>query len=407
METPFLQQRPRMRPVEAFAVRQGGETHIGLRDRSGLVSEILLTTPPVLFVISQLDGETPLGTVAHRFAEKYGVLLSEEDLRDILDSLDAYLFLDSRHFAQWLAEEKRKFSALPARPAVCAGSGYPAEREKLTESLARILSSDGATSLKRRRPRGLIVPHIDYRRGAPCYAAGYGALSAAGPADTYVILGTNHFGGDRYYTATRLPFDTPLGRAEIDSRRLARIAAAYGDDLFNDEFDHAREHSVELAVVFLLHLFGSEKFRIVPILCGGFEMLGHRDLSPEQVDSVQTMVGVLRELVEEAPGRVCLVAAADLSHFGRHFGDEAPLSPDWTRQVEQNDRAILAEAEAGRPADFFDRLYADGNRSRICSAANLYTLLSALGRPGQLLHYHQALDEENQCAVTCAAMWFA
>ena len=299
-----MQQRPRMRPVEAFAVRDGQKTQIGLRDRTGLVQEVLLITPPVLFVLSQLDGETTLEEVVHRFGRQYGVILTEPELRDIIDSLDANLFLDTPHFHQWSADLKRQYLALPARPSSCAGGAYPAKPEQLAAGLAALLARNGAAPAPTTPPRGLVVPHIDYGRGADCYAAGFAALAAAGPAETYIILGTNHFGGDRYYTATRMPFDTPLGRVEVDQARLDRIAAAYGDDLFADEFDHAREHSIELSVVMLAHLFGAGRIRIIPILCGGFEMLNHHDMTPDQVDSVGTMVGVLSQQLEESQGRV-------------------------------------------------------------------------------------------------------
>lgn len=400
-----MQSRPRMRPVEAFPVRQGEDTLVGLRDRSGLVPEVLVISPQVLAVVMLLDGETPLSAVVHAFAEKYGVILSEGELCELVESLDAYLFLDSPHFHAWLRKSREEYLRLPARPSSCAGSAYPSEPKALAAQLEAMLGRDGAPEAAFAPPRGMVVPHLDFGRGAPAYAAGFRALRAAGPAETYVILGTNHFGGDRFYTATRMAYETPLGTVGVDEARLARIVAAYGDDLLADEYDHAREHSVELAVALLTHLFGAERFRIVPMLCGGFERLQRDGLTPAEVPSVRAMTEALAELAAEAPGRVCLLAAADLSHFGRHFGDEEALSRAWTRRVEARDREILAEAEAGRPADFFARLYADGNANRICSAAGIYTVLAALQRPARLLHYHQAVDERMQCAVTCAALW--
>ena len=50
--------------------------------------------------------------------------------------------------------------------------------------------------------RGLVAPHVDYARGAPCYASAYGVLVGRRPPDRIVVLGTNHFGRSTSVVAT-------------------------------------------------------------------------------------------------------------------------------------------------------------------------------------------------------------
>src|SRR4029079_11601775 len=114
---------------------------------------------------------------------------------------------------------------------------------------------------------GLIAPHLDYPRGTPCYADAYGVLATMPPPKRVVILGTNHFGRASSSVATRKDFQTPLGTTRTDREFIAALEQSCGSDLCEHEFDHLREHSVELQVLVLQHLFGANSFTIVPVLC--------------------------------------------------------------------------------------------------------------------------------------------
>jgi MEMO1 family protein len=402
----FLQSRPRLRSLEAFPLEEDNQTVYGLRDRTGLVEQMLVVPAPAFFIISHFDGSHTLEEVGKAFSERFGSDIEEQDFREILDTLDAHLLLDSDHFQQWCEAEKSKYLSAPNRHCASAGGAYSDDPEKLRTDLDGILQRASAVQNGLGQPRGVVVPHIDYKRGTDCYAAVYSALKTVKPASTYVILGSNHYGGDSFYCATRKNFATPLGTVEVDQERLERLSTASREDMFAYECDHAREHSVELQAVWLAHLFGAENIKIVPIICGGFELMHYNGETPDKSEIVQAMVGTLRELLDESPGEVCLMAAADMSHIGQFFGDEEDLAEPWLKQIEQNDREILREAQSGSPASFFDRLYSDHNASRVCSASNLYTLKAVCDVPGQLLNYHQAVEREAECAVTCAALWY-
>ena len=131
-------------------------------------------------------------------------------------------------------------------------------------------------------PTALLAPHIDYARGGVSYAWGYKDLAEQCDAGVFVIVGTSHYSPARF-TLTRQHFNTPLGMVTTDQDYVSRIVAHYGDGLFDDPLAHLPEHSIELEVVYLQHLFGrrrrqsassrfwSDHLRIVSILartCG-------------------------------------------------------------------------------------------------------------------------------------------
>jgi len=54
-----MEDRPRLRPVEVFPVRQEGKTVICLRDPQNLAQPLLIS-PIVYFVLAHLDGDHSL-----------------------------------------------------------------------------------------------------------------------------------------------------------------------------------------------------------------------------------------------------------------------------------------------------------------------------------------------------------
>jgi len=107
----LLDTRPRLRPLEAVPVKHNGAEHIGLRDRTGLVPQVLLISSETLYLLSHFDGEHSVREAAHRLSEQFGFLPSDEDLARLVESLDEALFLDSPRFAAWMDAERREYLA--------------------------------------------------------------------------------------------------------------------------------------------------------------------------------------------------------------------------------------------------------------------------------------------------------
>jgi AmmeMemoRadiSam system protein B len=257
----------------------------------------------------------------------------------------------------------------------------------------------------------LIAPHIDPWRGAVGYGHAYRALaSAVSPdVDTFIVFGTSHAPMREPFALCRKAFDTPLGSVRADTASLdALAAAADAFDPYADQFNHKREHSLEFQVVFLKHVLKGRDFRIVPVLAGlGAAQAGGVD--PEQDGRVSRFLDGVRALVESRPGRVVVVAGADLAHVGPRFGDAKPYGEEQRGELERVDRTSLAHASGLDASGFWAQVSADLDERRVCGLAPIWSLLRAVGgsgAEGRLLHYEQTVDEGDGSIVSHAAMGF-
>jgi AmmeMemoRadiSam system protein B len=359
--------------------------------------------------MSLMDGQRTLTEIATHFQQVIGQPVTEDELQEMVNRLDVGRFLDSERFRDHFRSLVAAYQSSPAR--VSRGTdGYGLGEEGLAVGFNRMLARCELASAGKadRRLAGLIAPHLDYPRGSPCYADAYGLLASTPPAQRYVILGTNHFGRGTGPVATRKSFQTPLGTTPTDGAFLDRLQERLRMDLCRHEFDHQREHSVELQVLLLQHLLGAARFQIVPILC-------HDPCGPNGTASydgqgadLQAVARALRDLLEQGDTPTLIIAGADLSHVGRRFGDDRELDHAFLSQVEKQDRrALEALIVAPDGADFVQTLRDHANSTRVCSAGCIYALRTALpGSQPELLRYHQAVDAASGACVTCSAMAF-
>lgn len=282
---------------------------------------------------------------------------------------------------------------MPApRPPCCAGSVYPAEPSALRRALDGWLGLPAAPHPPGRPTRLLVAPHIDFPRGARCWAAAYRALSTG--ADLFVVLGTAHAGPPRLFSLTRRDQQTPLGLVPTDAAALEAILREVGArELLADEAAWEGEHSVELQLVALRHLV-RRPFTVLPVLCSAISHL--EDPAP----FTARFLGALDRAV--AGRRVCFVASADLAHVGPQYGDERPPTTAEASRLEARDRETLGFVERGDAAGFHRDALRDDARRRLCGLAPLYAALRASGTGARLLHYERWTDGVD--SVSFAAM---
>lgn len=401
---------PRLRNIEP--VPRGmddGMPMFALRDPSGLSSAVLTVSMPVLSVLALMDGQTPGHVIRARFQEQWGAPLTEEDFGRVVELLDKAVFLQNdafeRRYEEMLAAYRAagiRFSAHAEAMGITADDGAIL-REVLGPSVD-IPLLNGALTTVRGRVRGIIAPHLDYPRGLPCYRMAYQALVGAPPPTRVVLLGTNHRGRSTSVVGTRNAFETPLGRVPVDSTWLDRLESELGS-LCRFELDHANEHSVELQLLLLQHLFGGSGFSIVPFLCPcPCGTTGTRPADGEGAD-LADFAEAIHELLKNDEGDTLLLAGADLSHVGRAFGDDRDLDEASLSAVERWDREALKHLEAASPEAFVEALTVRGNSTRVCSAGCMFVLARALrDRRPRLLGYHQAVTRPLHNCVTCCAM---
>ena len=160
----------------------------------------------------------------------------------------------------------------PIRAPVVAGKFYEGTEAGLRAEIeAAYLDDRGPGKLPEvneagpRRILGLVCPHAGYFYSGAVAAHSYAQLAADGVPDTVVIVGPSHqMGGFLAGTQAAGAWRTPLGDAEIDEE-LARALVAALPELVDDPRAFTYEHSLEVQVPFLQHLYG-ERLRIVPIM---------------------------------------------------------------------------------------------------------------------------------------------
>ncbi|MBU0515213.1 MAG: AmmeMemoRadiSam system protein B [Proteobacteria bacterium] len=186
------------------------------------------------------------------------------------------------------------------RPAVLAGTWYPADPGRLRRSIQGFLSKARARASLPARARliALIVPRAGHRFSGPVAAVGYKLLPQRGfecvliiaPSHRVAFRGVSIFKGQAYAT--------PLGRVPLDRALSAALRKQPG---FGYAWPiHRAEHAIEIQLPFLQVALG--KFKLIAAVMG----------RPSLARARITANGVL-----EAIGRtrVLLVASTDLSHF--------------------------------------------------------------------------------------------
>jgi AmmeMemoRadiSam system protein B len=400
---------PRLRPVELFPASVQGKQIFCLRDPMHYADAVVSVPPQTAAILDLFDGKHSLLDIQEAFARRFGTLLFQEQLLQVIQSLDDCLLLDSPRFTSHREAVEESFRRAPHRPARLAGVGYPDDPDKLRRDLDAYFQADDGPrntppSPAAARLTGLVAPHIDFVRGGPCYAWGYRELAGAQAVDRWVILGTVHVPIARPFALTRKDFETPLGPATVDQECLEALLRRVGHGYLDDEFAHRGEHSIEFQAVFLRHATPPRRpVRIVPILCGSLHRFVEERRAPKTSDQVEELLGALHETLAGLGGRTVVIASADLAHVGPQFGDPQPLSPGQLREVEAEDRQMLRSVEAGDAEGFFHAVATDGDRRRICGLPPIYATLRMLaGHQGRLLRYSRWPDPNG--TVTFAAL---
>jgi AmmeMemoRadiSam system protein B len=397
---------PRLRPsIDVTPVEHQGERMMVLYDAAGLARSTVTLTPAAFYLLTLMNGRNTLDDIAATFARQFDHALPPGQLVSMLHQLDRSGMLESPVFEARYREMVEAYRQAPAR--TFQTELDHASAAKLRSELADIVR-EGEPVSDAQRVVGLIAPHLDYPRGRPCYASAYAQFRGQGPIDRFVILGTNHFGRSATAVWTRKDYETPLGLARTDLEFIDELMRRCGADLGERELDHLHEHSVELQVMMLQTVQDSRPCRIVPVLCP--DVCGPTGFQPAdgQGPGLDEFADALAEALaaDAASGRTrtCVIAAADLSHVGKRFGDDCDLDEEFLKRVEQADRATLARIEAGDADGLVSGLQAAQNVYRICSAGCLYVLLRVLrGAKVRMLRYHQAVNQEQHTGVTCAA----
>lgn len=406
-------QLPRLRTdIEIFPVTVEGQQLVGLRDPHGYNHGVLLLSIGALDILRFLDGEHSMVDIQAEWMRRKGEMLFSDDVRNLIEQLDQHYLLDTPRFVAQRSAVQEQFLSSPVRHAAHAGGSYPDDPVRLREHLSQLFIAQGGAGWPQQFGssndlKGIIAPHIDLRVGGACYSWAYRQLAERSQAETFIILGTSHYGSGDLFAPTRKDFVTPLGILKTDQAFMTLLEKNYGGPVGQNEFVHRTEHSIEFQVVFLQHVVADRRpVQIVPILVTSFHHMLLSCQSPYEDASFTKFVNALKQAIQQYERPTCFIIGADLAHVGYKFGDPF-AAQDRLAQIEQQDLAMLRTVEAVDPVAFFQTIRQDGDQRKICGFPPICTFLAATeATSGVLLKYEQWSEEPTRSAVTYASMAF-
>jgi AmmeMemoRadiSam system protein B len=258
---------------------------------------------------------------------------------------------------------------------------YPESASECLEEVKGCLSAGPAGGKLPDRIVGGIVPHAGWIFSGDLAGMVFSAIKKAnGKVDTFIIFGAAHrYLGRKAVIYDKGSWQTPLGQIDIDEE-LAEIIAKESS-VVSDPDVHRTEHSIEVQVPFIQHLFGEAK--IVPIIVPSaeFDLKLGRDIA--------------KIISKTKDKRIVCIASTDLTHYGPGYGftpaGVGPLGIDWAKEI--NDREFIDLALNMESYELLVTAVEKGSACGPGAAAALVATAAGLGRTGGILLGHTHSNE--------------
>jgi len=269
---------------------------------------------------------------------------------------------------------------MPIRKPIVAGQFYPRDRETCLVEIRACLPAEAPQEGLPEPLVGGLVPHAGWTFSGAVAALVFCALQRGrGSVGTFVIFGAAHgyFGAQPVVDGSEA-WDTPLGRTQIDEP--LRQALLDSGAAVVDSSAHRSEHSIEVQVPFIQHLFPDA--RILPILV------------PVN-DSAIKLGSTLAEKTRGSDTTVVFLGSTDLTHYGPHYGF-TPMGVGsealhWASDV--NDRQFIDLALRLEPERLLANALENGNACGPGAAAAALAAAKRLGAKKGLLLAHTNSNE--------------
>ncbi|MCX5645275.1 MAG: AmmeMemoRadiSam system protein B [Phycisphaerae bacterium] len=266
------------------------------------------------------------------------------------------------------------------RKPMVAGQFYPDDRETCLAQIHECLPTEVPQEGLPEPLVGGLVPHAGWTFSGALAALVFCAIQRGrGAVGTFVIFGAAHgyFGAQPVVDGSEA-WDTPLGRTRIDES-LRQTLLDSGAAVV-DSSAHRSEHSIEVQVPFLQHLFPDA--RLLPILV--------------PVNNSALKLG--RTLAEKTQGSdttVVFIGSTDLTHYGPHYGF-TPMgigseALHWASDV--NDRQFIDLALGLEPERLLASALENGNACGPGAAAAAISAAQRLGAHKGVLLAHTNSNE--------------
>lgn len=428
------QRKPRLRPIRGFPVQHGEQTLLGLADARQISERIVYTIPQVQVILPHMNGQNDHDAIL----AAVGRGLRREDLEMLIAQLDDAGLLEGPNFEAMLVKVREQFDSSDVLPP--AGTADFADAmvaqeigESVTDEQKAELGPDRLrkafdewinSALKEAEdlsfdalPKAIIAPHLDYYRGWMNYAHAYGRMRVVDRPDRVIILGTNHFGHGTGVVGCDKGYQSPLGTCRADKGFIdilgRHMTAEQTRLLFEHRYDHEREHSIELHIPWIQHVFGKDDKGEFPAVFG---VLIHDPAvnNGESYDGkglgIMPFIDAMKKAVADAPGRTLLISSADLAHIGASFGDRVQFTAETDEAKEFRDKVLAHDSEMvnlvrqAKSEDLVSSMAWLQNPTRWCSVGNLVAAMKITNAADvRILNYTIAGDQQGVALVSSMA----
>ncbi|HIJ54094.1 MAG TPA: AmmeMemoRadiSam system protein B [Planctomycetes bacterium] len=270
---------------------------------------------------------------------------------------------------------------MQTRKPVVAGQFYPGWHDSCVAEINECLE---AGTLSESLPETIvagIVPHAGWTFSGIVAALVFSAIKKRHEdVNTFVIFGAAHgyFGQVPavYEAGTWL---TPLGEVAVDEE-LAGAVLSSGAAI-SDSVAHRAEHSIEVQLPFIQHLFAGAK--ILPILV------------PPTEQAVALGAGVGNVISRDEHKKVVCIGSTDLTHYGPRYGftpmGTGPEALQWASRL--NDRQFIDLALKLEPQRMLASAAENYNACGAGAAAAAVAVARKLGKTEGLLLAHTNSNE--------------
>lgn len=260
---------------------------------------------------------------------------------------------------------------------------YPSAPGVCRAAIERYLKKASGIKASRERILAGIVPHAGWMYSGHTAATVFSNIARLSRPEVFIIFGSVHV------TGVNLPalmaegtWETPLGEVEVDSPLARALLEACGGLVVEQAEGHLMEHSIEVEVPFIQHLF--PEATIVPIMVP----------PTEEAHLLGKKIG---EFVAGQPREVIVLGSSDLTHYGWRYGLQ-PMGTgqkalNWVKEV--NDKGIIELCLRMASKEIVPEALRNMNACGSGAMAATVAFAGARGvTQGELLHYTTSFDVE-------------
>lgn len=230
-----------------------------------------------------------------------------------------------------------------------------------------------------------IVPHAGWMFSGHLAGLVFSAVKQVHEmVETFVIFGAIHsYSGSSAAVYDKGGWATPLGKVAIDEQLAAEIIKA-GPAAKADCNAHSSEHSIEVQLPFIQHLFAGAKILPIMVPPAGFAAQFGSDVAD-----------VIRQA---GPKKIICIGSTDLTHYGPRYGFcPAGVGAEgikWAKEV--NDRDFINLALAMQADKIVENAMEKTNACGAGAAAATVAAAKQLGKTKGLLLAHTHSNEVMQ-----------